>query len=260
MHLLPHRYTQLDVYAPSTTGMHPIIFFQYGGGFVQGARQLQLPAPADLGYGNVGAFFAARGFVTVIADYRLAPAVKYPAPAEDVRDAIAWVLENTDKLGVEVDKEKIFLVAHSAGAAHALTLLLHPSLLAAAPAVKNAVKAAVIVSAPFHPPEGPADPAMTASADAYYGSVDAYKANSPLTLLKANPDAGALPPVFIVQGENDPEWFISAGKEFVKEAGEKAKKYFVAEGHNHISLTWALGADEKGEAWAEEAAEWLKGF
>ncbi|PBK87791.1 hypothetical protein ARMGADRAFT_1121378 [Armillaria gallica] len=60
----------LDVYYPPTTRPDiPILVFSYGGGFYMGGRTL--PAPADIIYHNLGSFFATRGFVAIVPDYRL---------------------------------------------------------------------------------------------------------------------------------------------------------------------------------------------
>src|SRR5690606_40595089 len=54
---------KLDVYAPEQRGAAaPVVFFIYGGGWNRGERS---------DYQFVGRALAARGFVTVIADYRL---------------------------------------------------------------------------------------------------------------------------------------------------------------------------------------------
>ena len=37
----------------------PVLFFEYGGGFTSGDRKIA--KPYDLGYANVGVFFAKRG-------------------------------------------------------------------------------------------------------------------------------------------------------------------------------------------------------
>ena len=66
---------KLDVYAPKTPGGRaPVLFFIYGGGWNHGDRS---------DYQFVGNAFASRGFVVVIADYRLYPDVKYPDFLED---------------------------------------------------------------------------------------------------------------------------------------------------------------------------------
>ena len=61
---------RLDVYAPrGAKGDAPLAVFFYGGSWDSGRRQ---------DYNWVGKALASRGFVTVIADYRLYPEVKYP--------------------------------------------------------------------------------------------------------------------------------------------------------------------------------------
>ena len=57
---------QLDVYYPDPAavpgnGPVPVLFFIYGGGFVMGDRKYK--PPLDLGYANLGTFFAKRGYV-----------------------------------------------------------------------------------------------------------------------------------------------------------------------------------------------------
>jgi acetyl esterase/lipase len=60
----------LDIYAPSHQCVNtPVVVFFYGGGWEGGNRRM---------YRFVGATLAARGVVTVIPDYRLYPAVRFP--------------------------------------------------------------------------------------------------------------------------------------------------------------------------------------
>src|SRR6476646_2725653 len=74
---------KLDVWAPRQHGAGPLpgVILIYGGGWVGGDR-------GD--YGFVGRAFAARGFVTVIPDYRLVPQVRFPAFIEDAARAVRW--------------------------------------------------------------------------------------------------------------------------------------------------------------------------
>src|SRR5690349_88633 len=82
---------KLDIYAPETRGaLAPVVFFIYGGGWNHGDR-------AD--YQFVGRAFAARGFVTVIADYRLVPDVRFPAFLQDSAAALKWVEDNIVNYG-----------------------------------------------------------------------------------------------------------------------------------------------------------------
>ena len=61
----------LDVYAPKReTAPAPVAVFFYGGSWDSGRRQ---------DYGWVGRALAAQGFLTIVPDYRLYPAVRYPS-------------------------------------------------------------------------------------------------------------------------------------------------------------------------------------
>jgi acetyl esterase/lipase len=95
----------LDVYAPRGPGRRPVIVFFYGGSWNAGARAR---------YSFLGRALAARGFVTVIPDYRLYPEVVYPGFVEDGAAAVRWVRAHAKDYGG--DGERIVLAGHSAGA------------------------------------------------------------------------------------------------------------------------------------------------
>ena len=98
---------RLDVYVPKRAGAgpRPVIIFFYGGSWNSGERA---------GYAFVGRALAAKGFVTVIPDYRLVPAVRYPAFVEDGAAAVKWARTHAKTYGG--DGERIVLAGHSAGA------------------------------------------------------------------------------------------------------------------------------------------------
>lgn len=83
----------------------PVVIFFYGGSWNSGSRS---------GYTFVGRALAARGFVTVIPDYRLVPEVRYPAFVEDGAAAVRWTEAHAVEYGG--DPKRIVLVGHSAGA------------------------------------------------------------------------------------------------------------------------------------------------
>ncbi|WP_246018290.1 alpha/beta hydrolase [Pelagibacterium montanilacus] len=109
----------LDVYGPENPkGNAPVLQFVYGGGWNRGER---------FEYEFVGRAFAARGFVTVIADYRLVPEVTFPAFLYDCAVATKWIEDNISGYGG--DANKLFLAGHSAGAYNAVMLGLDPAFL-----------------------------------------------------------------------------------------------------------------------------------
>jgi acetyl esterase/lipase len=96
---------RLDVYAPRQAANRPVVIFWYGGSWTHGSKA---------NYRFVGAALAERGFVTVIPDYRLYPAVAFPAFCEDGAHALAWVEAHAREFGG--DPQRIVLMGHSAGA------------------------------------------------------------------------------------------------------------------------------------------------
>ena len=112
----------LDVYSPrqGVTPV-PVIVFFYGGGWETGDKAM---------YGFVGASLAERGVVVIIPDYRLHPAVQFPAFIDDGAAVVAWAHANAAKFGG--DPHRLFLMGHSAGAQIATLLALDPAYLRSA--------------------------------------------------------------------------------------------------------------------------------
>jgi acetyl esterase/lipase len=71
-------------------------------------------------YRGVGRCLAKNGFVAVLINYRLSPAVRHPEHARDVARAFAWTCRNIDRYGG--DPRRIVLAGHSAGA-HLIALV-----------------------------------------------------------------------------------------------------------------------------------------
>ncbi len=107
---------KLDVYRPSAAappGGWPVVVFFYGGSWNRGER-------AD--YRFAGSALAARGVMTLVADYRLYPDVRYPDFLNDCALALAWGLSRASSLGG--NPKRVFVMGHSAGAYNAAMLAL----------------------------------------------------------------------------------------------------------------------------------------
>lgn len=131
---------KLDVYAPASRGAAslPVVVFFYGGGWVDGDR-------GD--YAFAGRAFAARGFVAVVADYRLVPGVRFPAFVEDGALAVKWVRDNI--AGHGGDPRRLALSGHSAGAYIAAMLALDTGFLTRAGVDPRIVRGAALLSGPY---------------------------------------------------------------------------------------------------------------
>jgi len=131
---------RLDVWAPRERGggPYPVVVFFYGGGWDSGSRT---------DYGFVGRAFAARGFVTIVPDYRLVPNVRFPTFVEDAAKAVRWTRDHVAQFGG--DASRINLSGHSAGAYIAAMLALDPHYLRDAGVDPAAIRAAALLSGPY---------------------------------------------------------------------------------------------------------------
>ncbi len=103
----------IDIYTPTGASNAPVIVFFYGGNWQSGDKDM---------YRFVGASLAARGYVTVIPDYRLYPEVRFAGFMQDSAQAVAWTKKNIKGFGG--NPNAVFLMGHSAGAHIAAMLTL----------------------------------------------------------------------------------------------------------------------------------------
>jgi acetyl esterase/lipase len=140
---------QLDVYAPPGAAGAPVMVFVHGGYWVSGDRRA--PEHGAGLYGNVGQALAARGIVTVIPSYRLAPQVAVDGMLADVARAVAWTRREGARFGA--DPEALFLAGHSAGGHLVALLASDPQWLAAADVPTTAIRGVVALSAIWDVPD-----------------------------------------------------------------------------------------------------------
>jgi len=178
----PHRRHRLDVYAPRDfEDSLPVVLFIYGGGWDSGDR-------AD--YEFAGRAYAAAGFMTVIADYRVVPDAHFPDFLNDGARALNWITANAAALGG--DPSRLFLIGHSAGAYNAVMLGLDPERFGARD-IAGRVRGVVGASGPydFHPFAVPA-------AIAAFGRAEEPERTQPVNLV-----TGSAPPFFLGHGSRD---------------------------------------------------------
>ena len=107
---------KLDVYRPAQAappGGWPVVVFFYGGSWNRGERA---------SYKFVGEALASRGVLTLVADYRLYPEVRYPDFLTDCAQALAYGLREAATLGG--NPRRVFVMGHSAGGYNAAMLAL----------------------------------------------------------------------------------------------------------------------------------------
>ena len=131
---------KLDIYVPvDKAGKdYPVLVFFHGGAWRDGERD---------GYGFLGRAFAARGIVTVVADYRKTPTHRFPAFVEDTASALAWVNANVSKH--RGDPDRMFIMGHSAGAHIAMMTALDRQWLAAKGLEPSIISGVIGLAGPY---------------------------------------------------------------------------------------------------------------
>lgn len=112
----------LDVFAPvgAPTAPQRILMFVHGGAFTMGNKRGPHNSPF---YDNVMLWAVKNGMTGVNMTYRLGPQDGWPAAQIDIGQAVRWV--HTHLLSPGATPPQIFLMDHSAGAAHVAAYVGH---------------------------------------------------------------------------------------------------------------------------------------
>lgn len=227
-----HARNVLDVYAPTAAGAAPVVLFLHGGAFVDGQKD----RTAEV-YSNVCWYFARHGIVGVNLEHRLAPEFKYPSGAQDVAAAVAWARANIGRFGG--DPGRIFLMGHSAGAAHvgcyAYDKLLQP---AGGPGIAGLI----VVSGRVRTENRPDNP-NARKVEAYLGSdAEALERGSAVTHVGAD----SVPTMIAIAQYENPLLDMHCAELFHRLAAAKrrAPRLLWLAGHNHTSTIAHLNTAE----------------
>jgi len=110
---------ELNIYIPKQVKKNAdVVVFFYGGRWQYGSKDE---------YGFVADALTSKGFIIVIADYRLYPQVDWREFVQDGASAYQWVVKNIKKYGG--NPERVFVMGHSAGAHIAAMAAVDESLL-----------------------------------------------------------------------------------------------------------------------------------
>jgi len=209
------------------------VLFVHGGGFVAGDKR----KPGSPFYENIGIWAARNGFVGATMTYRLAPASPWPAGADDVAAAAAWLTDNGSAYGIK----KVILFGQSAGAAHVATAIALQEQKLASCGVIGAVLLSGVYDLSISNPN--------AISKAYYGEdASLYAARSSQSELVT-----AKMPMLVGMAEYDPVHFQRQSMGLIQ-AMSGARKMLPPLvqllGHNHLSgvLHMGLPDDQLGLA------------
>lgn len=222
-----HPRQRLDVYGVSKQA-RPALLYVHGGGFTAGDKLSADGAPF---YQNVGLWAQQQGMVGIAMTYRLAPEFRYPAGAEDIGLAVAFLHDNAEDLGI--DPARIVLMGQSAGAVHVASYLSQPALHGRP---GGGVCAGILVSGLYDMVTAEANPPKAA-----------YFADDPVVLARQSSLPGLLDcgiPLLIAVNEFDLPDFERQAHLLVTACLQRHGHLpwlTQIKGHNHISSILALG-------------------
>jgi acetyl esterase/lipase len=217
----------LDVFEPETSASpRPVLIFVHGGAFIAGNKR----TGTSPFYDNIMLWAVKNGFVGVNMTYRLAPQSPWPAAAEDVSAAVHWVADHIASRGGE--PTRIYLMGHSAGAAHVATYASHPEFWGS---TGSRLAGVILVSGVYDLTGMPTD----AGPSAYYGSDSSLYAErssvSGLTETKT--------PLMITVAELDPPMFktqLDVLKDVLCKGEHGCPRAFMLPQHSHMSEVYSI--------------------
>jgi acetyl esterase len=234
----PDKRHRLDLYRPdpAVEALAPIVIVFPGGGFVRGDKSERE---------NAGLVFARAGLITIIPNYRLGPAHRWPAGAEDVVRTVEWVRSHAAEF--RGDADRIWLVGESAGATHVASATL---LKRFHPAGGLRVAGAVLISGVYNlelerrarRQFGIATP--DPRNEAYFGSdFERYPSMSLVDQVDAEPL-----PILITYAELDlVQMQVQAGELFARLVTRHgfSPELKVIRGHNHLTQVYSLNTGDE---------------
>jgi len=228
----PARQQSLDLYLPAgAKGKLPLIAFVHGGFWRE----------SDDSYGIGHALAEAllpSGVAVALIRYPLAPTHKFPAQAEDVARALAYLHRAAGQYGL--DPKRIYLMGHSAGAHLASLVALDGRYLRDAGGPAGAVAGVIAVSGIYD--LGAAGPLAARAKELVlpvFGS-------DPRALRDATPATHARSgiPFLVLSAENDFDGFQVDARRFaarLRAAGNRDVQEIVVQGVDHFTIFKSFG-------------------
>jgi acetyl esterase/lipase len=184
----------------------------------------------------VGQAFASKGFITVVADYRLFPEVYFPGFVEDGAKAFAWVHAHIGEYGGNPDN--LFLGGHSAGGYIAMMLTLNSQYLEKAGARLAWVKGTIGIAGPYD-----FLPFTDADIKAIFSKAPEHD-TQPINFVKLG-----IPPILIATGDADtdvkPKNTINLARKLRTDSNPVIERVYPGVAHIGIVLSLANGFRSK---------------
>jgi acetyl esterase/lipase len=137
IHYGPESNQTLDLYLPANKAFTTVVY-TYGGGWHSGSGKSSAPIAEEL---------VQLGYGCALVSHRLFPPDAFPAPAEDLAAAFAWVKSNI--AARRGDPARVILAGHSSGAHLSLLIATDPRYLLAHRLTPADIRAVVGLSTPL---------------------------------------------------------------------------------------------------------------
>lgn len=224
-----------SIFMPAGQGPWPAMVCMHGGAWISGDRTVPTYMAERL---------AARGFVVMSIDFRMAPAHMYPVSLRDANYAVRWLRHKATEFGV--DPGRIGGLGFSSGG-HLMLLAAmrpeHADYIADIPAElqRYSARLAWVVScsgvldplARYRMAQAAGYAEIIACHDKYFGDENCMREASPPLILERG-ETAVLPPLLMFQGDADPRLPADT-------AVRMASLYRAAGGHADAMLFEGLG-------------------
>lgn len=181
-----HREQQVIVWGPDdntqTNAPCPVLVFVHGGSWASGN-------PVD--YGFIARAFVPKGFIVVLAGYRLGPDGKYPGMIEDTARAIGWTHSKIAHYGG--DPARITIAGHSAGAYNVMMAALEKRWLTREGVASSDIAGVVGLSGPYE-----IYPYTSDASKAAFAHASDPHSTQPVAHIR-----GDAPPLLLIHGAKD---------------------------------------------------------
>ena len=217
----------LDLYLPAGKAFTTVVY-TYGGGWHSGSGKSSAPIAQEL---------VRLGYGCALVSHRLFPPDSFPAPAEDLASAFAWVKSNIASRGG--DPAGVILAGHSSGAHLSLLIATDPRYLAAYRLAPADIRAVIGLSTPVdlsrHPDgHGYGDVLFSGhGADPFRRDEALMEDASPIRHISSG-----MPPALLVVGGNDFPMLEADARAFAEKAkgfGDRVR-VAVAPGKDHLGV------------------------
>jgi len=192
---------RLDIYSPRQVQNAPVVVFFFGGRWSEGRKE---------DYKFVGEAMASRGFVGVVADYRLYPQVRFPEFVDDGARAVAWAHTNIATYGGSPDK--IFVMGHSSGAHIAAMLAIKDEFMVRAGGSRAWLRGMIGLAGPYD-----FMPITDPTLRDVFAPPEKFEQSQPILYAE-----GDNPPMLLMHGEDDEIVWVKNTRNFaaaIKKAG-----------------------------------------